>query len=155
MIVSIREIEAQDFERVQSLAASLEGWFSPEGQEMISRDIHFQNGFVAEVGSRIVGFILFYSDQGIAHIGWMGVDRTMHRMGIGTKLLNWTIDELRGANAIELRVSTLGDSVEYEPYERTRAFYFKHGFAEHQRILHDSESMPEELILRRSIEKIE
>ncbi|MFI5201684.1 MAG: GNAT family N-acetyltransferase [Candidatus Kapaibacterium sp.] len=151
MIASIREIETQDFEGVQSLADSLEGWFSPEGQEMISRDIHFQNGFVAEQDGRIVGFILFYSDQGIAHIGWMGIDRMMHRQGIGTALLERMLEELRAANALEVRVSTLGDSVEYEPYERTRAFYLKHGFIEHQRILHDSESMPEELILRRTI----
>ncbi len=147
----VRAMTREDFTGVHALAAALIGWFSPEGQAMISRDVHFQRGFVAEVDSRIVDFILFYSDQGIAHIGWMGVDRTMHRQGIGTALLERTIEELRAANAIEVRVSTLGDSVEYEPYERTRAFYFKHGFIEHARILHDSEAMPEELILKRRL----
>jgi GNAT superfamily N-acetyltransferase len=148
---NIREMTHEDFAGIQALAASLIGWFSIEGQEMISRDIHFQHGLVAEVDGIIVGFILFYSNQGVAHIGWMGVDRTMHRQGIGTALLERMLDTLRAANAIEVRVSTLGDSADYEPYERTRAFYLKHGFVEHQRILHDSESMPEELILRRFI----
>ena len=103
------------------------------------------------MGGKIRGFILYYTNQAIGWIGWMGVDLEYQRRGMGTAMLEEMLARLREAGATEVRVSTLGDSVDYPPYERTRAFYLKTGFTEFKRKRHNRESMPEELILRRLI----
>jgi hypothetical protein len=49
-----------------------------------------------------------------------------------------------------LQVYTLGDSVDYEPYERTRAFYRALGFVDFKREPHpDNPECPESLFLRK------
>ena len=52
-----------------------------------------------------------------------------------------------------LKVYTLGDSVDYEPYETTRQFYYGCGFEEFRRIVTDNPSCPEELHLKKTIER--
>jgi hypothetical protein len=55
---------------------------------------------------------------------------------------------MAGDGITEVFVDTLGDSVDYEPYARTRAFYRALGFTDHQRIMQPgNESMPERLVL--------
>ena len=60
-------------------------------------------------------------------------------------------DRLRDQGAAEVFVDTLGDSVEYEPYERTRTFYRAMGFADFKRVMTDNPGMPESLTLRKSL----
>ena len=58
----------------------------------------------------------------------MGVDPKFHGKNIGTKLLEALERELKNIGLKELRVETLAESIEYEPYEKTRLFYKKMGF---------------------------
>jgi hypothetical protein len=62
---------------------------------------------------------------------------------------------LRAAGIEELRVGTLGDSVAYEPYVGTRAFYRTLGFADfkHERL--DNPECPEKLILSKRMRSVE
>jgi N-acetylglutamate synthase-like GNAT family acetyltransferase len=144
-------IEPRDYAAVNVLSESLHEWFDENGRRMIPIDMQFQQGIVAEIDGDIAGFLLYYANQGIAWIGWMGIDINHQRIGVGTAILKRMIEDVRNKDVKEIRVSTLGDSVDYPPYERTRAFYWKHGFVEHKRIKHNRESMPEELILKLTI----
>jgi GNAT superfamily N-acetyltransferase len=78
----------------------------------------------------------------------MGVLPDQQRKGFGKQLLNRLVDDLRSNRVSELYVRTLGDSVEYEPYAKTRAFYRANGFQDFQRIQHpENPEYEEELLL--------
>ena len=50
-----------------------------------------------------------------------------------------------------LQVKTLGESVDYPPYNRTRKYYMKMGFKKHRTEITENPDCPEELILRKII----
>jgi len=82
----------------------------------------------------------------------MGILPILHRSGIGSQLLSELRNVLAKRDVSAVLVSTLGDSVDYEPYSRTRAFYRKNGFVDFQKIQHpDNPEQEEELILRSEI----
>ena len=64
---------------------------------------------------------------------WMGVKKEFQRKGVGQKLLTWLEDEGRRFGFHSIEVETLPDEEAYEPYQRTRSFYYKNGF---ERILY-------------------
>ena len=149
--IIIRKYETADFNHVIEITKALPEWFTKTGIEHMRVDLRFQQGFVAVSDSRIVGFLTFFVTEGVGHIGWIGILPEFHRQGIGRKLVGQLISELKMAGVNILRVNTLGDSVEYEPYERTRAFYWGMGFEDLQRIKQDDPECPEQLILVKSI----
>ena len=51
----------------------------------------------------------------------------------------------------EVATYTLGDSVDYEPYEATRRFYFRCGFEITQRNRTDNPNCPEEIRIRKTV----
>ncbi|UCF07862.1 MAG: GNAT family N-acetyltransferase, partial [Thermoplasmata archaeon] len=122
-------------------------WFTKTGIEYMSTDLRFQHGFIAVNDTRVVGFISFFVTEGMGHIGWIGMLPEFHRQGIGRKLVDQLISELSQKGVHELRVNTLGDSVEYEPYERTRAFYRGIGFKDFRRLKQNNPECPEQLIM--------
>lgn len=48
-------------------------------------------------------------------------------------------------------VETLGESVDYEPYDRTRAFYRAAGFRDFKSVMTDNPGMPESLTLKKRL----
>ena len=64
-----------------------------------------------------------YVAEGRLHIGWLGVDKAFQRQGIGSRLIAAAEMRARDIGIDELATYTLGDSVEYQPYEETRRFY--------------------------------
>jgi GNAT superfamily N-acetyltransferase len=143
---------AEDHGDVLRIARGLPQWFTAKGLDAIARDLPHHHGYVALRGRSIVGFITHFTCQGGGRIGWVGVQPHLHRQGIGRRLVNAVVEELRRRGFDRLEVSTLSDSVEYEPYERTRAFYLAMGFAVTTRIPHpDNPECPEEMILARAV----
>jgi len=115
-------------------------------------DAHYHHGFVAELEGHIVGFVTYSTHEGIGRITWLGVLVECHRRGIGRALVEAVVKDLSKHGVTELRVDTLGDSVDYEPYERTRRFYAAMGFVEYERIaMPDNPSCPERLVLTRPV----
>ncbi len=88
-----------------------------------------------------------YVAEGKLTIGWLGVHCELHRQGIGRLLLDKAEEAAKQMGIRELSLYTLGDGVDYEPYERTRQFYFAHGFQVYQRSQTDNEGCPEEIKL--------
>lgn len=147
----IREKTQADHESILSVVRDLHGvWFSTRGVEQIALDQTFQQGFVAEEDGRVVGFLLWFVYEGVGNIAWMGVLRGRHRAGIGRRLVGELETLMKSRGVTTLQVYTLGNSVNYEAYERTRAFYRAMGFTEFKREKHpDNPECPESLYLRK------
>ncbi|MGZ3794587.1 MAG: GNAT family N-acetyltransferase [Bdellovibrio sp.] len=134
---------------VLNIARSLPEFFTQKGIEFISSDFHSQKGFVFRTNDKLVGFVTYFSNQGIAEIGWMGVKPEFQGRQIGTQLLNHLKNELIKNNCSSVIVKTLDENVDYKPYEQTRAFYLKNCFKK-SHVLHHPEN-PEcemELVLK-------
>jgi len=128
--VNIREATEEDWRGVMAVAKSLSpGWFDNIAiGSSIPRDLRIHRTHTAEGGGRIVGFITHTTVNDMADIKWIGVEPVSQRKGIGSELYAVVEDELRRAGVREVRVETVSELTEYEPYERTRAFYEKMGF---------------------------
>ncbi len=152
LTVIIRAKTTSDHEAIAQIADSLTGWFNEEGKHNMRIDLPYLGGYVAvdESGSP-VGFLLFFVYEARAHIAWMGVRLAHHRQGIGKALVERLEADMLSVGVRELEVYTLGDSVDYEPYKRTRAFYRAMGFRVHKREKHDNPACPESIHLRKAL----
>lgn len=148
----IRPLLASDYPGIDEVVASLPEWFDARARTTsIPIDIKHQRGFVAERQGKVVGFITLYVAEGKLNIGWLGVQQDLHCQGIGRLLLAQAETEARALGIPELALYTLGDGVDYEPYARTRQFYFANGFQIYQRSQTDNDGCPEEIKLAKSI----
>lgn len=154
--VNIRSSAREDFEGIMNVAKTLHpGWFDKIAiRESIPRDIKLYPGFVAERSDGIVGFILYSLENEKAQIKWIGVSLELHRQGIGTKLHQVMEDTLNEVGITELRVETVAEETEYEPYERTRAFYERMGFRVEKVARTKSEDTGEEFYLATYMKKL-
>jgi hypothetical protein len=134
--ITIRNYEPEDYEKVINIAMALPEWFTENGIAKMKIDLRFQNGLVADLESDIIGFISFFTLEGEGHIGWMGIH-------LKTKL--------NDGGVRSLNVLTPSDSVDYEPYTRTRAFYRAVGFKDHRSYETDNPECPEQLVMKMKI----
>jgi GNAT superfamily N-acetyltransferase len=109
---------------------SLPTWFSPpediEQKAITHRDYPF---FAAYDGDVPIGFAaLKIHNQYTADIFNLGILESYHRQGIGRLLIETVEQYCINSGYVFLTVKTLDSSAEYEPYERTRAFYKRMGF---------------------------
>jgi GNAT superfamily N-acetyltransferase len=149
--ITIRTMKLQDRDDVIAIAQSLAPWFTETGLAHIRIDVKFQPGFVADLDARTAGFITYYVAEGAGNIGWVGMRQEYIRRGIGRRLVQAVFDELRTAGVEELHVRTLGESVNYAPYARTRAFYRAMGFVDFKSTMQDNPECPELLELVRQL----
>lgn len=151
MDVTIRPLRPEDGPEAVRVAESLPEWFSPDGIAEITRDTAHQAGAIAEAGGRVVGFITWVVDGPKGELAWIGVAPDRHGTGVGRRLIEMADQALREAGVEEVFVETLGESVEYEPYDRTRAFYRAVGFTDFESWATDNPGMPEVLRLRKAL----
>jgi ribosomal protein S18 acetylase RimI-like enzyme len=150
-LVEYRPLTSDDRVSAVAVARSLPEWFNALGIEQITEDLRHQMGAVAEVNGDVVGFVTWCSQEGLGEIGWIAVIADHHRHGIGARLLEIAEDHLRNSGVTEVQVETLGDSIDYEPYERTRAFYRAVGFRDFKRMMTGNPGMPESLTLQKAL----
>ena len=149
-MVTIRELLPEDVSAVIKIAQALPEWFDADARNRaIPIDLGFQDGFVAQQNDCVVGFITLFVAEGRVNIGWMGVHPDHHSCGIGGRLLDAAEGYCRSAGIHELATYTLGDSVDYPPYEATRGFYTSHGFTIYQRSKTDNPGCPEEIRIKK------
>jgi ribosomal protein S18 acetylase RimI-like enzyme len=121
----LRKLETRDIEACAKIAKALSDWFTKEEVSKIKSDAAVNPAYVYEEGGEILAFIIVQdkltSELEILHLA---VTPEAQNKGIGTRLLKHI--EYLGANRIT--VKTLDESVDYEPYVKTRNFYLKNGF---------------------------
>lgn len=151
-MVETRPIAAKDYEAVLNLVAGLPEWFDEDARtRSIPTDLKHQDGFVAESDGRVVGFITLFVAGARLNIGWLGVCKDWHRQGVGSQLIARAEQAAAAMGLHELATYTLGDAVDYSPYELTRAFYAKQGFVVYQRSKTDNPGCPEEIRLSKEV----
>ena len=96
-----------------------------------------------------------YVAEGRLHIGWLGVEKEFQRQGIGSRLLRAVEQKARDLRIDELATYTLGDSVEYQPYDVTRSFYWKCGFTVYKRSRTDNPGCSEEIWISKRVKASE
>jgi ribosomal protein S18 acetylase RimI-like enzyme len=148
--MTIRAYQKADSSSLIEVARKLPEWFTPSGLQQLILDLVTHNGLVVLNSlQETTGFIIYRIENQAATLLWMGVHPDYHRQKIGKNLLDTFKSQLTCQGVRRIFVSTLGDKVDYEPYERTRNFYRKNGFRDYQRIDHpDNPEQEEELILK-------
>lgn len=150
--ITIRPLAGDDHAAVIQIAESLPEWFNETARRhAIPIDVQHQEGFVAVCEGTVAGFVTLYVAEGHLNIGWMGVRRELHREGIGTALLDRAEARAAELGIGEIATYTLGEGVDYAPYEQTRRFYFKNGFEVYQRSQTDNPGCPEEIRIRKPV----
>jgi ribosomal protein S18 acetylase RimI-like enzyme len=132
MMVHIKQVGPPDEKTAitKKIMHSLPEWFSPPEDIDKKAIMHMEQPFFAAYdGDAPIGFItLKIHNQYAADIFNLGVLEQFHRQGVGRRLLEAAEQYCRNCSYLYLTVKTLDSSAEYEPYERTRAFYRKMGF---------------------------
>ena len=153
-LTQIQPLEEEHYSGILTITEGLPEWFDEAARsKSIPTDIRHQEGFVAISGQKVVGFVTFYVAEGRLCIGWLGVDKAFQRQGIGSRLIAAAEVKARDLGIDELATYTLGDSVEYQPYEETRRIYWKCGFSVYKRAQTDNPGCPEEIWISKSIKQ--
>lgn len=150
--IRVRDMRADDHPLVQAIAEGLPEWFDGHARKVaIPIDLQHQCGIVAVMDGRVVGFATLYVAEGRLNIGWLGVGREHHRHGVGRALIERAAEMAASLGIEELATWTLGEGVEYAPYEPTRRFYFANGFVVYQRDRTDNPGCPEVIRIARRV----
>jgi len=149
--LNIREGTASDTDTVLQIAKSLDDWFNDDGIKYIKQDLEFEKLIIVDADSEPIGFLSYFLYEGIGYLGWIGVYEQHHGTGAGEILFFEFERIMKNFDINILQVKTLGESVEYPPYDRSRNFYRKVGFKYHRSEFTDNPECPEELILRKRI----
>ncbi len=153
-MAQIQPLAEEHFTGILTIVENLPEWFDETARSRsVPTDIRHQHGFVAVADQKVVGFVTLYVTEGRLHIGWLAVDMGYQRQGIGSQLLEAAEMKARELGINELATYTLGESVEYQPYDLTRSFYWKCGFKVYKRSRTDNPGCPEEIWISKRIRK--
>jgi N-acetylglutamate synthase-like GNAT family acetyltransferase len=124
--MKIRKANKKDFSACIQIAKDLTEWFDEKEIVEISKDVEKLPTFVVE-DSRVLAFVCInIKSEKVIEIKHFAVEKNHQRGGFGTRLLAYIENQYP---KMELMiVKTLDESVDYKPYEQTRAFYEKNGF---------------------------
>lgn len=115
------------YEECLAIARKLPEYFTLGGIDQMAED--FESDIV-EVYSRdgqIIGFVSYRDNADIREITWLAVSPSYQRQGIASDLVHGVEGDARLAGITKIIVKTLADD-NYEPYQKTRAFYEKLGY---------------------------
>lgn len=150
-VIKIVKTTVNHHEDIFNVMKSLNNWFDENALRNIPIDLQYHRGFTAVDKKEVIGFVTYFVYEGVGNIGWIGVLEKYHNQKIGSLLLSSLEEALKQGGIDCIQVYTLSDTVEYEPYNATRAFYYNKGFKEYRRIKTGNKNCPEELYLRKKL----
>jgi len=151
-LVRIEPLEKEHHAGILEIVENLPEWFDETARtRSVPSDLRHQLGFAAASNHNVVGFITLYVAEGRMHIGWLAVDKPFQRQGIGSRLLDASEAMARKMQIDDIATYTLGEEVDYQPYESTRQFYWKHGFKVYKRSRTDNPGCPEEIWISKPV----
>lgn len=149
--VAVRRSHRAEIPALLELAAALPEWFTPRGLEHMAMDLRYQHRRAAVSDGRLAGFLSYFVNAGEGRIAWLAVASDRHRRGVGRALVAALEAELGVGGVQAVQVETLGDAVDYEPYDRTRAFYRALGYVDFRRDRTGDPECEELLTLRKPL----
>jgi len=126
--MKIRQATEKDKKEAMAIAKSLKEWFNKDGIKSMAIDFKMNHLMVAIEKEKVLGFLSYTTYSGKMLLLWMGVKKDLQRKGVGKALLNSLLKESKKLKLYSIEVETLPEEDVYEPYERTRVFYYKNGF---------------------------
>jgi GNAT superfamily N-acetyltransferase len=130
-VVATRRLHLDDLEVAAAIVRGLPDYFTDGVPEKIEHDATVHEAWVLTETDAVLGFAVAERRSTVgAEILWMAVESTRRGAGAGTILLNQVIEELQAEGVAVVEVKTLDGSVDYRPYEATRAFWEARGFVQ-------------------------
>ena len=129
-MITIREHKKSDIPQIKEISDSLHPkWFTKEALDNILLDIQLNKTFILQSDGVTSGFISLYSQDGIAHVSWLGILLSEQNKGLGTKLLKFAEDYLKNIGIEVLKVKTVVEQIPPDQtYDLTIKFYSKNGY---------------------------
>ncbi|MGW7687176.1 GNAT family N-acetyltransferase [Kribbella sp. NPDC054772] len=113
------------------IVRGLPEYFTPDVPETVRRDLERHRGWVALRDGQVAAFVVVERrGTPAAEVLWAAVDESVRARGVGGLLMREVLGQLRADGVQVVEVKTLDGSVEYEPYESTRAFWERMGFVQ-------------------------
>jgi GNAT superfamily N-acetyltransferase len=104
-------------------------YFSDDSADRVERALREHDGWVLADGDAVEAFVVVERRPPFAaEVLWMATRPGRRNRGLGTRLLEHVLEELRGDGVRLVEVKTLDRSADYAPYEGTRAFWERRGF---------------------------
>jgi GNAT superfamily N-acetyltransferase len=130
-----RGARPDDLEPCLAIVRGLPDFFTADVPARVRGDSERHDGWILAEGEEIVAFaIIDRRSPEAAEILWIAVQPGRHRSGYGTRLLDHVLGALRDQGVALVEAKTLDRSVDYTPYEATRAFWERNGFVQVDRI---------------------
>lgn len=105
-----------------------ESYFNDQGLKDIQRETTQHVFYGAFDNKTMIGFITYKEiNSKVVEITWMAIDSSYQNKGVGTKLLNESLDEIKD-NYKACEVKTLANTDPDKNFGKTRGFYVKNGF---------------------------
>jgi N-acetylglutamate synthase-like GNAT family acetyltransferase len=129
--MTVRDLRLEDAEACDTIIASLPDWFGlEEGIRDCAQAVRRERGLVIERDGSVAGFLTVVErTPAMSEITWLAVRADLRGRGLGTRLVEALVADLRSLGARLLLVQTLSDREDPGPeYAQTRAFYLARGF---------------------------
>lgn len=108
------------------IAKTLKDWFNDEAIKNLKVDFEHNTLVVAKKNNEVVGFMCYTTNCGRTILIWLGAKRGSK--GTGQALMDWLVIKSKELGMYTIELETLPEEEEYEPYVKTREFYYKNDF---------------------------
>jgi GNAT superfamily N-acetyltransferase len=130
-MASVRAGNPQDADRCVAIIAALPTFFTDDVPDKVRSDLREHDTWVVGDADAVLGFaVVQRRGKRAAEILWAAVAPERRGEGLGTRLIDHVLEQLRSDGAQLVEVKTLDPSAEYAPYAATRAFWLARGFVQ-------------------------
>jgi ribosomal protein S18 acetylase RimI-like enzyme len=130
-MTTVRRCTPVDIEACVTIVHALPDHFTDDVPAKVADDLRTHHGWVAAGSDAILGFVVVAQrSRHAAEVLWLAVAPAAQRIGIATRLLDQALDELHADGLKIVETKTLDASVDYPPYNGTRAFWQQYGFVQ-------------------------
>ena len=130
-MASVRAATEQDAAPCAAIVVDLPDYFTDDVPDKVRDDLRDHGGWVIADEAGVAGFVIVERrGERAAEILWAAVAADRRGAGLGARLVDHALDELRADGVQIVEVKTLDASADYPPYDATRAFWLARGFVQ-------------------------
>ena len=124
--MQITEPNKKELLEAIEIAKTLKDWFNDEAIKNLKVDFEHNTVVIAKDKEEVVGFMCYTTNCGRTLLIWLGAKKGSK--GVGQALIDWLVVKSKELGMYTIELETLPEEEEYEPYVKTREFYYKNGF---------------------------